>query len=75
MSPSKRIHLPSVGEIGGDLREARETIARYQGAVSRWCDLTGNPQAVPTDGSKTEAEFTMFENHLRDLSRARAVQF
>ena len=75
MSPAKRIPLPGVAAIGQDLKAAREELARYHGAISRWCAMTGNAQPVPEDGDRCRAEFEAFNNHLTELQHARRIEF
>lgn len=50
-----------------ELIECRKTIARYQGAISRWCDLTGNAIDGTKTGSKQDAELDAFRRHLTEL--------
>ena len=54
-----------------ELTECRKELARYHGALSRWCDLTGNvPDAGQCD-NKTEEEFVRFSDHLDKLAAER----
>jgi hypothetical protein len=61
-----------------DLTELREEIAKYHGAVSRWCDLTGNAQAGESIAgarsivsTKPARELAAFESHLHALAADR----
>jgi hypothetical protein len=55
-----------------------EILAAYQGAVSRWCDLTGHVQEARA-GTKADAELLAFSRWLDELAaeerRVSALEF
>ena len=59
----------------------RDQLARYAGAVSRWCALTGGNVSYSADDDipKWEAELTAFSEHLSYLDerkrKAKPLQF
>lgn len=52
-----------------DIRECRLDLASYIGAVSRWCELTGNIPELVLDKSKAKAELKVFAEHLDYLAQ------
>lgn len=68
---SKKPTAPSRGDT--------PTIAEYTGAISRWCDLTGNVPLISADQPKAKSEFEAFNNHLdqtaADLRKFDEVKF
>lgn len=61
-----------------DTKRGKE-VAAYAGAISRWCDLTGNVPEVRLDQDKIAAEFAAFNHHLDELAsearRIKSLQF
>lgn len=52
-----------------DIKACRLDLASYIGAVSRWCDLTGNIPELSLKRSKAKAELNAFAEHLEYLAQ------
>jgi hypothetical protein len=57
-----------------DAQEDRLDLASFVGAVSRWCDLTGNVPVLNLDRSKAKAELEAFTQHLDYLAQKKRRQ-
>ncbi|MFH0878461.1 MAG: hypothetical protein V2A34_01990 [Lentisphaerota bacterium] len=54
--------------------EEKNILAKYAGAISRWCDLTSQVPDASGSVVKTEAELTAFVNHLESLATEKRSQ-
>jgi len=52
-----------------DLKQCRLDLASYIGAISRWCDLSGNVPILDLQHSKAEAELDAFNEYLAYLDQ------
>ena len=54
-----------------ELTECRRKIAQYQGAISRWCGLTGNSVNATKHKHVAEEELNRFRENLDRISVAK----